>query len=144
MAETSKPRTPRKKAADAEVAAKPKPAAEAKPRKAAAAKPAEAKTAKTAAEAKPKKAPAAKPAEAQPAAKPAAKVADKAPAKPRKKAAAGTTMVQKPSAPSLEERQRWVATAAYHKAEKRGFAPGYEVQDWLEAEAEIDQLIGKA
>lgn len=32
-----------------------------------------------------------------------------------------------------------IAKAAYYKAEKRGFAPGYEEQDWLAAEAEIDE-----
>lgn len=30
-----------------------------------------------------------------------------------------------------------VAVAAYYKAEKRGFSPGRELQDWLEAEKEI-------
>lgn len=29
-----------------------------------------------------------------------------------------------------------VAEAAYYKAEKRGFIPGFEAQDWVEAEAE--------
>jgi hypothetical protein len=33
-----------------------------------------------------------------------------------------------------------VAVAAYYRAEKRGFAPGRELEDWLEAEAEIEQL----
>jgi len=33
-----------------------------------------------------------------------------------------------------------VAVAAYYRAEKRGFAPGGELQDWIEAEAEIKQL----
>ena len=28
--------------------------------------------------------------------------------------------------------------AAYYRAERRGFAPGHEVEDWLAAEAEID------
>lgn len=32
-----------------------------------------------------------------------------------------------------------VAEAAYYKAEKRGFAPGRELQDWLEAEREIQE-----
>lgn len=32
-----------------------------------------------------------------------------------------------------------VAEVAYFKAEKRGFAPGHEMQDWLEAEAEINR-----
>jgi hypothetical protein len=34
-----------------------------------------------------------------------------------------------------------IAVAAYHKAEKRGFAPGDELQDWVEAEKEIDTLL---
>lgn len=62
----------------------------------------------------------------------------------KKKAPAGNKLVDKPAAPSAEERQRWIATAAYHRAEKRGFATGYEVQDWFDAVAEIDALVGKA
>lgn len=31
-----------------------------------------------------------------------------------------------------------IAEVAYFKAERRGFAPGYEVADWLEAERELD------
>ncbi|MHB9021773.1 MAG: DUF2934 domain-containing protein [Halothiobacillus sp.] len=30
-----------------------------------------------------------------------------------------------------------IATAAYYKAEARGFSPGYEMEDWLEAEMEF-------
>jgi hypothetical protein len=30
-----------------------------------------------------------------------------------------------------------VATAAYYRAERRGFSPGSELDDWLEAEREI-------
>jgi hypothetical protein len=52
--------------------------------------------------------------------------------------------MEKPTEPSKEEHQRWSATAAYHCAEKRGFSPGYEVQDWLDAEAEVNELIGQA
>lgn len=37
-----------------------------------------------------------------------------------------------------EERHRYIAEAAYFKAEKRGFAPGHEEQDWREAESEFD------
>lgn len=32
-----------------------------------------------------------------------------------------------------------IAENAYYKAEARGFEPGYEMQDWLEAETEIGQ-----
>lgn len=30
-----------------------------------------------------------------------------------------------------------IAVAAYYKAESRGYEPGHEIQDWLEAESEI-------
>lgn len=43
---------------------------------------------------------------------------------------------------SPEERERMIARAAYFRAEKRGFAPGHEMQDWLEAEAEVDAALG--
>lgn len=38
------------------------------------------------------------------------------------------------------ELYNWIAVAAYYRAEKRGFAPGGETQDWIEAEAEIERL----
>ncbi|QVL49677.1 MAG: DUF2934 domain-containing protein [Thiocapsa sp.] len=34
--------------------------------------------------------------------------------------------------------------AAYYRAEKRRFAPGHEVEDWAEAEREIDELLANA
>jgi len=39
---------------------------------------------------------------------------------------------------SPEQRQRLIEAAAYFRAERRGFAPGYELDDWLMAEAEIN------
>lgn len=42
-----------------------------------------------------------------------------------------------------ERRRAMIAQAAYFRAEKRGFAPGAELQDWLEAEAEIDRELGE-
>lgn len=38
---------------------------------------------------------------------------------------------------AAEERQHRIAVAAYYRAECRGFRPGCEMDDWLEAEAEI-------
>lgn len=35
------------------------------------------------------------------------------------------------------ERQAAIAEAAYYRSERRGFAPGYEIDDWLAAEAEV-------
>lgn len=39
--------------------------------------------------------------------------------------------------PSTERHAR-IAEAAYRRAEQRGFAPGYELEDWLAAEREVD------
>jgi hypothetical protein len=45
---------------------------------------------------------------------------------------------------TAEQRLRMVSEAAYYIAEKRGFAPGNDAQDWAQAEREIDELIAKA
>src|SRR5205814_8031443 len=37
-------------------------------------------------------------------------------------------------------RQR-IAEAAYYRAEKRGFQPGCEIEDWVKAEAEIGSRL---
>lgn len=36
------------------------------------------------------------------------------------------------------ERLERIARAAYYRGEKRGFSQGFEVDDWLEAEREVD------
>ena len=33
-----------------------------------------------------------------------------------------------------------IAEAAYYRAESRGFSPGLQMEDWLEAEKEIKQM----
>lgn len=55
------------------------------------------------------------------------------------KAAAIESNQAPPSAASVAEaaRQGMVAEAAYYRAQKRGFVPGREIDDWLAAEAEI-------
>ena len=67
-------------------------------------------------------------------------------AAPRKPAAASTAprgagAPRKAAAPpaglSNEELYRLIQETAYFKAKARGFAPGGEVQDWIEAEAEV-------
>lgn len=45
---------------------------------------------------------------------------------------------------SAEARRAMVAERAYLRAERRGFAPGREAEDWLSAEAEIDSLLKAA
>lgn len=36
-----------------------------------------------------------------------------------------------------EDVQNKIAESAYYKAENRGFEPGHELEDWLEAEREF-------
>jgi hypothetical protein len=52
----------------------------------------------------------------------------------RAKGARGATI-------SAEGRRALIAESAYLRAERRGFAPGEEVADWLAAELEVDALL---
>lgn len=45
------------------------------------------------------------------------------------------------AAVSGEDRRAMIAEAAYLRAERRGFAPGHETEDWLAAEVEVDVLL---
>jgi hypothetical protein len=40
-----------------------------------------------------------------------------------------------------ERRHALIAEAAYLRAERRGFVPGHETEDWLAAETEVDALL---
>jgi len=42
-----------------------------------------------------------------------------------------------------EKRDHMIAMAAYYRAERRGFAPGRELEDWCEAEAEIERQLAR-
>ena len=42
---------------------------------------------------------------------------------------------------SADARRAMIAQAAYLRAERRGFEPGHEEEDWLAAEAEVDALL---
>jgi hypothetical protein len=49
-----------------------------------------------------------------------------------------------PGLPSeSSSRIRHIAIGAYYLAEQRGFAPGQEINDWLEAETEFDLRDGQ-
>lgn len=41
-----------------------------------------------------------------------------------------------------EERARMIADTAYYRAQARGFEDGYELEDWLQAESEVDGRYG--
>jgi hypothetical protein len=38
-------------------------------------------------------------------------------------------------------RRTMIAEGAYLRAERRGFVPGHDTEDWLAAEAEVDALL---
>ena len=71
--------------------------------------------------------------------------AKKQPAAPRK------TSKPSPQKPNLnpaarveissEELKKLIAEAAYYRAKQRGFAPGHELEDWIQAEAEVMRRI---
>jgi hypothetical protein len=61
---------------------------------------------------------------------------------------AGTPRVRKTAAKaparvtiSEDVRRGMIAEGAYLRAERRGFAPGHEEEDWIAAEAEVDALL---
>jgi len=37
-----------------------------------------------------------------------------------------------------------IAELAFYKAESRGFEPGHELEDWIEAEREFKEIIAKS
>jgi hypothetical protein len=42
------------------------------------------------------------------------------------------------------DRHASIAQAAYFRSQDRGFVPGYELEDWLAAEEEIDRRLNGA
>ena len=40
-----------------------------------------------------------------------------------------------------EDRWAMIAENAYYRAERRGFLPGYELEDWLAAEQEVTERV---
>jgi hypothetical protein len=73
-----------------------------------------------------------------------------------KRSAASTARSQNPSTSaarenravtqsvSAEERRRMIAVIAYHRAERRAFTTGHELDDWLASEKEVDALLSRA
>ena len=42
---------------------------------------------------------------------------------------------------SPDEMKRLIEEAAYFRAKARGFAPGHELEDWIQAEAEVARRL---
>jgi len=49
-----------------------------------------------------------------------------------------------PARAAATDRAELVRMAAYFRAERRGFSPGYEIEDWFAAEAEVAEKLGPA
>jgi len=62
-------------------------------------------------------------------------------AKPTSRAKVTIKKTIKKSVISAEDRYHMIAIAAYFRAEKRGFAGGYEMEDWIASEAQIDTML---
>ena len=78
----------------------------------------------------------------QPAApKQAAPVAARKPVVQRKRQQAEVQRPNSHTELTPDELRQMIATAAYRRAEERGFEPGHELEDWLAAEAEIRDLL---
>jgi hypothetical protein len=75
---------------------------------------------------------------------------EKIPATPavRKRAPRKSTALQSSPTPARfvepERRAGLIAQAAFFRAEKRGFHPGHEMEDWLAAESEVDAQLMSA
>ena len=71
-------------------------------------------------------------------------VPKKATKKPSKKVAlieTASPALDMTASVSTEMKAAWVAEAAYFRAERRNFAPGFEMEDWYEAEREVEELL---
>lgn len=77
----------------------------------------------------------------------AKQVASKAPVKKAAPKSAtpkpATARARKPKGVPPEQRRNYIEMAAYYIAERRGFAPGNPLEDWVQAEAEIDRLLAE-
>jgi hypothetical protein len=74
----------------------------------------------------------------KPAVPPAAPAAGKA--KPGIISEMATQVTQAPAV-DPEVKRLMIEEAAYFRAEKRGFAPGCELQDWLDAESQVELML---
>ena len=45
---------------------------------------------------------------------------------------------------SADDIRKLIAEAAYYKAKERGFQPGHELEDWVQAESEVMQRVARS
>lgn len=68
---------------------------------------------------------------------------DRSRAPRKRRSAPAAAAAHPPYSPDAADalREDLIRTAAYFRAERRGFAPGGELEDWFEAEREVDRWI---
>lgn len=49
-----------------------------------------------------------------------------------------------PGSDAVDEREHLIRKWAYFRAQRRGFVPGHEVEDWLAAERELERMARSA
>ncbi|MGA2397934.1 MAG: DUF2934 domain-containing protein [Steroidobacteraceae bacterium] len=81
-----------------------------------------------------------------PSAAPPSATPPKARARQRKSASSSSRTTASQTAPTEAarpalDRYASIAQAAYFRSQHRGFKPGHEMEDWLAAEAEVDQRL---
>lgn len=59
----------------------------------------------------------------------------------KKKPVVSIKSKKKSNYPSDQDFQEMIAEAAYYRAEQRGFVPGFEEEDWLQAETDILAML---
>jgi Protein of unknown function (DUF2934) len=64
----------------------------------------------------------------------------KSPPAPRSASATASSQTTASQTPH-PDRYASIAQAAYFRSQHRGFKPGHEMEDWLAAEAEVDQRL---
>ena len=65
----------------------------------------------------------------------------KAAAAPKRTAKAAAVVPQSANSIDAENRRQLIAAEAYFLAERRGFAAGHEVEDWIAAEAAVNSRL---
>lgn len=69
--------------------------------------------------------------------------APSAPKKTKTVSKKSTHSESKSAVKNNEDMNGYIAAAAYFKAESRGFEPGHDLEDWLEAEIELMSSMKK-
>jgi hypothetical protein len=64
--------------------------------------------------------------------------------KPDGRNAAATITSNARAEASADEIRQLIAEAAYYRAKQRGFEPGHELEDWVQAESEVKRRVERS